>query len=205
MSELRKRMIEDMQLHGYAQSTQNVYLGKVQTLARHYDRPPDQLSEEQIRAFFLNLINDKQIASSTLTIYLCGIKFFYESTLKRQWPIFGLIHPTTRKKMPVILALEEVRHLPSRVRRPVARMCLTMIYSCGLRASEGAHLQVDDIDSQRMMVRIRNGKGGKDRYVPLPQRTLQRDGTENRNGVPWVADLKGLVRILEQGVRKNPL
>jgi len=173
MTPLRRQMIEDMQLHGYSTKTQEAYVGAVKALALHYRRSPDQLSEEDIRQFFLHLINGKRVASGTLRIYRYGIKFFYETTLKRTWPLFELIQPKQRKKLPVVLTPAEVRSLLALVRNTVPRMALTCIYSCGLRLSEGVHLQPPDIDSQRMMVRVRNGKGGKDRYVLLPERTFE--------------------------------
>ena len=172
MTELRGRMIEDMQLHGYAEKTQQAYLVAVRGLAKYYRRSPEQLSAEEIRQFFLYLVNDKGVAGGTLNIYLCGIKFFYERTLEREWTIFDLVRPKKRKKLPVVLSVYEVRFLLSLVAQPTQRMALRMIYSCGLRLSEGTHLKVDDIDSGRMMVRVR-GKGDKDRYVPLPKRTLE--------------------------------
>ena len=171
MTELRRRMIEDMQLHGYSEKTQQAYLIAVKALAKHYRKSPDQLNEEEIRQFFLYLVNEKVVASGTLRMYLSGIKFFYEKTLEREWPIFELVRPRKRKKLPVVLSVYEVRFLLSLIDQPLQRMALTMIYSCGLRLTEGTQLKVDDIDSERMMVRV-GGKGGKDRYVPLPKRTL---------------------------------
>jgi len=166
-------MIHDMQLRGFSEKTQESYVGAVKGLAKFYMRSPDQLSEEEIRGFFLHLINERRAARSTVTIYLCGIKFFYERTLGKEWGVFDLVRPRKREKLPVVLALEEVRHLLSLVAKPVARMALRMIYSCGLRLSEGIHLRVEDIDSKRMVVRVSDGKGGKDRDVPLPEKTLE--------------------------------
>ena len=173
MTELRKRMIEDMQLRGFSEKTRKSYVDAVRGLARFYNRSPDRLSEQEIREFFLHLINEKRAARSTVTIYLCGIKFFYEKTLGRDWPVFDLIRPQKSFKLPVVLALEEVRQLLSLVSNPVRQMALRMIYSCGFRLSEGLHLQVQHIDSKRMLVHVQSGKGGKDRYVPLPEKTLE--------------------------------
>ena len=173
MTELRSRMIQDMQLHGLAARTRQSYVDAVKGLARFYQRSPDRLSEDEIRSFFLHLINEKGAARSTVTIYLCGIKFFYETTLGRKSPILEIVRPAKRHKLPVVLSTEEVNNLLERVKNPVYRMCLTLIYACGLRLSEGLHLRVEDIDSDRMLVAVRNGKGGKDRYVPLPERTLE--------------------------------
>ena len=166
-------MTQDMQLRGFSERTRQSYIEAVKGLAKFYMRSPDQLSEEEVRDFFLHLINERGSARSTITIYLCGIKFFYEKTLGREWPVFNLIRPKKRVKLPVVLALEEVRHLISMVLNPVARMALSMIFSCGLRLSEGLHLRVEDIDGRRMLVGVRDGKGGMDRYVPLPRRTLE--------------------------------
>jgi integrase/recombinase XerD len=173
MTELRRRMIEDLKLNGKAESTITAYVDAVRFLAEHYHRSPDLLDEEDIRQFFLYLINVKKLARSTITQYLCGIKFFFEKTLKRNWTFFDLIRPKKGKKLPVVFSQEEVRHLLSRIEQPVSRMALTTIYSCGLRLAEGCHLQVSDIDGDRQQLRIDDGKGGNDRCVPLPQRTLE--------------------------------
>ena len=160
---IRQRMIEDMQLHGYSAKTQTAYLGAVRGLARHYRRSPEDVTQEEVRSYFLYLVKDKGVANSTLTIHLSGIKFFFEKTLKREWLIFDLVRPKKRKKLPVILSPGEVRRILSLVQNPIVRMALIAIYACGLRLSEGLQLMVQDIDSERMLVRVRNGKGGKDR------------------------------------------
>jgi site-specific recombinase XerD len=172
MTELRRRMLEDMQLRGLAKNTQQSYLDSVRILAKYYHRSPDQLSEEEIRNFFLYLIKEKQVCESTVRTYLFGIKFFFEKTLQRQWPILNLIRARKRKRLPVVLSIEEVRQLLGLINIPRNHMCLTTIYSCGLRISEGIHLKVNDIDSKRMVIQVHNSKGGKDRYVPLPYPTL---------------------------------
>jgi site-specific recombinase XerD len=165
-------MWEDLQLAGYAPKTQKSYIDAVRGLAKHYKRSPDLLSEEEVRRFFLHLINERKAARSTVTIYLCGIKFFYETTLKRTWRVFGLVRPKHIKKLPVVLSGDEVRTIIASIRKPVVRMALTLIYSCGLRVSEAARLRVEDIDSERRLLWVRNGKGGKDRSVPLAEPTL---------------------------------
>jgi integrase/recombinase XerD len=174
MTALRRRMLEDLQLRGLAPRTQQCYLEAVKHLAQHYRRAPDDISEEELRQYFLYLLNEKQVAESTLRIHLYGIRFFYERTLQRPWPVFELIRPRHRHTLPVVLSPQAVRSLLALVQRSKARMCLQMIYACGLRLREGTQLQVSDIDSQRMLVRVRQGKGGKDRVVPLAERTLER-------------------------------
>jgi integrase/recombinase XerD len=173
MTELRRRMIEDMELRGFTPKTQEAYIGAVKGLALFHRQSPDQLSDEQIREYFLDLINVRRAAKSTVTIHLCGIKFFFEKTLGRSLPVLDLVKPRKRVKRPVILTIAEIKNLLTLVRHPVCRMALTVIYSCGLRVSEGVSLKVADIDGQRMLARIQNGKGGKDRYVPLPERTRE--------------------------------
>ena len=173
MTPLRQRFIEDMQLRGYSARTQEAYTRAVRQLAERYHRRPDQLSEEELRQYFLYLANEKKWTRASTTIALCGIKFFYERTLQRDWPTLRFFRPPRVKKLPVILSREEVRRILAEVRIPVYRACLTTIYSCGLRLMEGARLQVADVDSARMVLHI-HGKGKRDRYVPLPQTTLQR-------------------------------
>jgi site-specific recombinase XerD len=165
-------MIQDMQLRGFSARTQECYAAAVGQLAQHFHTSPDRLSEEHLRQYFLYLANEKKVARATATIALCGIKFFYEQTVQRQWPTLQLIRPAREKKLPVVLSREEVRRALGAVRIPVYRACLTTIYAGGLRLLEGARLQVPDIDSARMLFHI-HGKGKKDRYVPLPEPTLQ--------------------------------
>ncbi len=172
MTPLRQRMIQDMQLRGFSARTQECYAAAVRQLSEHYHTRPDQLSEEHLRQYFLYLANEKKVARATATIALCGIKFFYEQTLQRQWTTLRFVRPPREKKLPVVLSRQEVRRALGAVRIPVYRACLTTLYACGLRLLEGAHLQVPDIDSDRMLLHI-HGKGKKDRYVPLPEPTLQ--------------------------------
>jgi len=173
MTALRQKMIEDMQLHGFAERTQDSYLRAVRQLAEYYNKPPDQISEEELRQYFLYLKNVKNASRSTITLALCGIKFFYERTMQRQWATLALVRPQREKKLPVVLSVEEVRQILGRVRRWRYRVCLSTIYACGLRLQEGLHLQISHIDGARQLVHVCHGKGGKDRYVPLPQPVLE--------------------------------
>ena len=172
MTKLRQRMVEDLQLRGLAPRTQEAYLRVVRQLAEYYGRPPDQVSEAELRDYFLYLKNERKVSRSSCTVALCGIKFFYERTLGREWQTFKLIRPTREKKLPVVLSIEEVGRVLGCVRAERYQVCLSTIYACGLRLKEAVELQVRDIDSARMVVHIHQGKGGKDRYVPLPESTL---------------------------------
>jgi len=173
MTELRKKMIECLQLRGLSERTQEAYTRAVRQLAEHYHKSPDLITEEELRQYFLHIINVKHYSRNTTTIALCGIRFFFEQTLNRNWSLFNIVRPAPEHKLPVILSLEEVREILNRVRLPRYRVCLSTIYACGLRLQEGIRLAVPDIDSARMMIHVRHGKGAKDRYVPLPQRTLE--------------------------------
>jgi site-specific recombinase XerD len=173
MNALRQKMIEDMQLHGFAERTQEAYLLAVRQLAKHYRKSPDQIEEEELRQYFLFLKNEKHAARASCTIALCGIKFFFERTLRREWKTFEFLRPPKEKKLPVVLSQAEVGSVLAQVHRRAYRVCLTLIYVCGLRLLEGVHLQVKDIDGGRQLLHICQGKGNKDRYVPLPEACLK--------------------------------
>jgi len=173
MNTLRQKMIEDMQLRGFAERTQEAYLSAVRQLAKHYRKSPDQVNEEELRQYFLFLKNEKHAARNTCTIALCGIKFFFERTLGREWKTFEFLRPLKEKKLPVVLSAAEVGRVLACVHRQRYRVCLTTIYACGLRLLEGVHLQVKEIDGERQLLHIDQGKGGKDRCVPLPSACLK--------------------------------
>lgn len=173
MTVLRQKMLEDMQLRGLSTRTQDSYMQVVRQLANHYHKSPDQITDDELREYFLYMKNVRLVSRSTCTIALCGIKFFYVHTLKRSWQTLEFIRPDKEKKLPVVLSVEEVGRILNCVTTERYRVCLTTIYACGLRLLEGVHLQVKEIDGQRKMLHICQGKGNKDRYVPLPDVTLQ--------------------------------
>lgn len=172
MTALRQRMIEDMKLRGLAPSPQRAYVQAVRDFAVHYNKPPDQISDEELRSYFVYLTEERQLARNTCTGILSAIKFLYKYTLKREWPLLDLVRPRRARTLPVILSTGEVRQILSQVRSAPCRVCLNTIYACGLRASEGGGLKVQDIDSARMQLLIRSSKGNKDRCVPLPEPIL---------------------------------
>jgi len=165
-------MIEDLQLRGLAPKTQQAYVRAVRQLAEHFKKSPEDITEEDLRQYFLYLKNVKRASRSTCTQALCGIKFLFQHTLKMDWKTFELVRPPKEKKLPVVLSQEEVRRVLGCLNSFRHHVCLSTIYSCGLRLREGVQLQVADLDSDRMMIHVHKGKGGKDRYVPLPDRTL---------------------------------
>ena len=166
-------MIEDMQLHGFAIRTQEAYLSAVRQLAKHYRKAADQINEEELRQYFLFLKNEKHAARATCTLALCGIKFFYERTLGRDWKTFEFLRPPKEKKLPRVLSVGEVGRVLGCVHGSRYRVCLSTIYACGLRLLEGVRLQVKEIDGERQVLHICQGKGGKDRYVPLASACLK--------------------------------
>src|SRR2546428_1484312 len=118
MTALRQRMIECLQLRGLSERTQESYVRAVRQLAEHYHKSPDLITEEELRQYFLYLKNLKHYSRSTATIAICGIKFFFERTLERDWRTFSLVRPAPEKKLPVILSLAEVRQILSHIRLP---------------------------------------------------------------------------------------
>lgn len=172
MTYLRQRMTEDLQLHGYVENTQRAYLQAVSQLAAYYHKSPDEINEEELRQYFLYLVNEKKVARSTYGLAISGIKFFYQYTLNREWPTFKLLKAPREKKLPIVLSQDEVRRILDSLYRFKHRACLSTIYGCGLRVGEALRLEVPDIDSERMLLHVRRGKGSKDRYVPLPREAL---------------------------------
>jgi len=166
-------MQEDMQLAGLAARTQESYLGSVRRLTDYAHKAPELLTEQDLRLYFLYLRNERKLSRSSLTIALCGIKFLFERTLQRDWPTLAIIRPPKEHKLPAVLSITEVHDLLGRVRVSRYRICLSVIYACGLRVTEAVSLRVPQIDSARMLLHIQAGKGNKDRFVPLPQRALE--------------------------------
>lgn len=121
MTELRKRMIECLQLRGLSERTQEAYTRAVRQLAEHYHKSPDLITEEELRQYFLHIINVKHYSRNSTTIALCGIRFFFEQTLNRNWSLFNIVRPAPEHKLPVILSLEEVREIGYRATASVSR------------------------------------------------------------------------------------
>ena len=131
MTELRKRMIESLQLRGLSERTQEAYVRAVRQLADHYHKSPDLITEEELRQYFLHIKNVKKYSRASSTIAICGIKFFYEKTLNREFTTLKLVRAPSEKKLPVILSVEEVQRILREVRLPRYRVCLSTIYSWG--------------------------------------------------------------------------
>jgi integrase/recombinase XerD len=169
-----KTYADDLKLLPIGSRTEQAYYACVRQLSEFYDCSPDLLCPEQLRQYCIHLKTVKKAARQTSTQAICAIKLFWEKTLKRAWPHeLELARANPQFKLPAILSAIQTRQILSSVPALDHRVALTTIYSCGLRLGEGLRLEVRDIDSGRMLLHIRAGKGNCDRYVPLPQRTLQ--------------------------------
>jgi integrase/recombinase XerD len=171
MTALRQRMIEDMQVRNYSPRTVEAYVAAVAKLARHFQRSPDQLAGEDVRAFQVHLLAAKASWSQFNQI-VAGLRFFFGTTLARAGMVAMLPYGKRPKRLPTVLSVEEVSQLIEAARPGRERVLMQTAYACGLRISELLSLQVTDIDSARMVVNVRQGKGAKDRQVPLSARLL---------------------------------
>ncbi len=169
---LRERMSQDLQLRGMAPRTHDGYLREVRKLACYHNAPPDQLTERQVGDYLLHLINDCDFAPGSLSVAYSGIKFFYTVTEPRDWDVLNKLRRPKQKTLPTVLTIDEVHRLVGAVKQHRNAAYFWTVYTLGLRLEEGLHLQVGDVDSQRMMVHVHRGKGAKDRYLPLPKSTL---------------------------------
>lgn len=168
VSPLRQRMLEDMDLKGFSIRTQDSYVRAVAKLGSFYKRSPATLTDEEIRSYFVHLKVERKLSRTTVAIALSGIKFFIETTLKRDFKLTGVPVPKRQKKLPVVLSTGEVRAILAKVYKPRFKACLNLIYACGLRLGEACRLAPTDIDSARGVVILHNPKGGIDRQVPIP-------------------------------------
>jgi len=167
MSALRQRMIEDLQIRNYSPRTVRTYVDAVARFARHFSRSPDLLGPEQIHEYQVFLVQKKRASWTVYNQTVCALRFLYRMTLRKDWAIEHIPYPKREKRLPVVLAVEEVGQLLSAVDNLKHRTVLMTEYAAGLRISEALHIKVVDVDSRRMVLRIEQGKGRKDRYVPL--------------------------------------
>jgi len=173
MTPLRQRMIAAMQIRNFTANTQAAYLQQIALLARYYHQSPEALGPQQIQAYQLYLTNERKLAPGSLCTIAAALRFLYHVTLKRDWARDDIPIPKKPLKLPVVLSPEEVEHFLVCVGSLKHRTLLTVAYAAGLRVSEATHLKVTDIDSQRMVIRVEQGKSQKDRYVMLSPRLLE--------------------------------
>jgi site-specific recombinase XerD len=174
MTQLRQRMLEDMQIRNFSENTQQSYLMQVSLFARHFRRSPEGLGPVNIRTYQVYMTNEKKLAPGSISIATAALRFLYTVTLKRPWDVEEVLPmPKASQTLPIILSPEEVQQFLSCVPRRKGRTVLTVCYAAGLRISEAVALKPTDIDSQRMMIRVEQGKGQKDRYVMLSEQLLK--------------------------------
>src|SRR6201993_4829146 len=174
MTPLRQRMIEDMQVRNFSPHTQSTYVLQVSLFARYFSKPPDQLGPEEIRSYQVYLTNEKKLAPGSILIAVAALRFLYKVTLHKDWCLEDVIPaPKKPQKLPIVLSPEEVLHFLGCVQSFKHRTILTICYAAGLRISEAVRLKVANIDSERMVIRVEQGKGQKDRDVMLSPKLLQ--------------------------------
>jgi len=173
VTHLRKMMLEELQRRNYSQTTVNAYLKIVESFAKYFDRPPDQLGPEEIRAYQVYLLKERKLGVRSVGHQTAALRFFFCKTLKRAYPIEEVPYPKAPRRLPTILTREEAVQLIDSASNLFHRAMLITLYSTGMRRAELCHLKVEDIDSKRMLIRIRHGKGGRDRDVPLSPKVLE--------------------------------
>ena len=187
MTPLRQRLLDDMRMRNLSPHTKKAYVSTVARFAKHFKRSPDQLGQEHIREYLLHLIS-KGYAWDTYNQARCALHFFYRVTLGKDWSLERLPCAKIPKRLPVVLSRDEVRQFFTAARRLKGRAMLMTAYATGLRASEVVALQVTDIDSQRMLIRVQQGKGQKDRQVMLSPILLEtlREYWRRYTSRPWL-------------------
>ncbi len=174
MTSLRQRMLEDMQIRNLAVNTQESYVQQVSLFARYFNQSPEQLGPEQIRAYQVYLTNERKLATGSILIAISALRFLYRVTLKKDWTFEDIIPaPKKPQTLPVVLSPEEVIQFLACVASRKHRAILTTCYGAGLRVSESIALTPPAIDSKRMVLRVEQGKGQKDRYVMLSPKLLE--------------------------------
>jgi site-specific recombinase XerD len=170
---LRQRMTQDMQIRNLSPRTIECYTYHIACFAKHFGRSPDRLGPEEVRAYQLYLVQQKKASWASFNQAVCALRFLYRVTIPRPWPVIQIPFAKKPKKLPVVLGPEETKRLLECARPLKPRVLLTTIYATGLRLEEATHLQVPDIDSLRMLLRVAHGKGAKERLVPLSPRLLE--------------------------------
>ena len=172
MTPLRQRMIEDMRVRNYSPKTIRNYVAQVRLFAEYFDRSPASLGIEDIRTYQVYLVQERGLSWSAFNIAVCALRFFYGTTLGRQEIVPRIPYGKRPKTLPVVLSREEVIGIFRCIPNYMYRVMLMAMYAGGLRMSEVLRLRPEDIDSKRGLIRIRQGKGRKDRYVPLSELLL---------------------------------
>src|SRR5437879_4478997 len=166
-------MLEELQRRNYAETTISSYIRIVEDFSRRFQRPPDRLGPQQIREYQAELFKKRKLAASTVTVYLAALRFFYTKTLKKGWSAAETPYPKRAEHVPSILSQQEVARLIDAADSSFHRTLLMTLYATGVRRAELTHLKISDVDSQRMVIHVRGGKGRKDRDVMLSPKLLK--------------------------------
>jgi integrase/recombinase XerD len=172
MNDYFQQSMSALQLAGMSGRTQECYTRSVRQLVDFYRKTPEEITEQELQNYFLHRKNNDKWSSATMRICYAGIKFFFMNVLKRDWHTLKLIYAKQEKILPSVLTVKETWAIINSVKTIQGKTYLTVVYTCGLRLHEAIFLQVTDIDSARMRIHVHRGKGAKDRFVPLPQSTL---------------------------------
>jgi len=173
MTPLRQRFMEDMRIRNFAENTQQTYIHQVSCFAKHFGCSPELLGLEDIRAYQLHLLDVRKLSPASIGIAVSALRLLYQVTLKRDWDVNEIPLPKKPVRLPVVLSREQVQQFLQAISSFKCRTLLMTAYAAGLRVSEAAHLKVSDIDSKRMMIRVAQGKGQKDRFVMLSPKLLE--------------------------------
>ena len=173
MTPLRQRFLQDLELRNCSPRTRESYVAQVIQFARHFGRSPAELGREEVRQYLLYLLQTRRLSNSTVNQCRCALRFFYQHTLRRPECVVDIEYRRQPKKLPVVLSQQEVRDLLRAAVPRRDRLVLALMYATGLRVGEAVRLAVPDIDSRRMVIRVAQGKGNKQRQVPLSQRLLE--------------------------------
>jgi integrase/recombinase XerD len=172
VTHLRKMMLEELERRNYSESTVRAYVRTIKDLARYFKRPPDQLGPEQLREYQAYLFRERKLAANTVNQRTAAFRFFFVATLRKPWTIAETPYPRKTFRLPKILSPEQVSQLIDAAPTVFYRIVLMTLYATGLRRAELAHLKVSDIDSERMVIHVKGGKGRKDRDVMLSPKLL---------------------------------
>ena len=173
MTELRRKMLADLRIRNYAERTQEIYITRVAEMTRHFNRPPDRLTKEEVRGYLRYLKGERQVSRSMFAQVIGALRFLYGVTLDRPDMVPHLPYPRLKRRHPVVLSPEEVGRLLRAIRNLKHRTVAMVLYGAGLRISEALALQLRDVDSDRMVLTVRHGKGDQDRQVALSPVLLQ--------------------------------
>jgi integrase/recombinase XerD len=167
VTQLRQAMLDELQRRNYAATTVSYYIRNVEQFARYFKRSPDRLTPTHLRTYQAYLLRERKLAPRTVKLHVCAIRFLFNRVLQRRYLVDETPYPKVPRRLPQILSREEVAQVIAAAQSLTHRTILMLLYSTGIRNAELRHLQVPDIDSRRMLIHIRHGKGGRDRYVPL--------------------------------------